>query len=268
MTSRAASTGSAPPTFAFDPVRLGRLTFRTGTRGDAIAALRGWFATSERNGIIVGFVNPHVYNSAIEHQDVAEFLRECSFVCVDGVGVTAAARLVNGSALPRTVATALFEDLLGDPLGPASTSAPMQALLIGTTEDEVVAAAAAMNAQLPAVHIVEAMDGFRDLDDYDALMRKYPDIDAVLVGAGAPRSEQILLRVPNACQRALAFHIGAGTIKIYAGTKRRAPSLMSRFGLEWLHRITFEPHTRVRYGRGAWTFGRDVWATRNGETAL
>lgn len=56
----------------------------------------------------------------------------------------------------------------------------------------------------------------------------------------------------------LGFHIGGGTVRLYAGTKRRAPRWLSRLGLEWAHRITFEPATRARYLAGGLEFAANL----------
>ena len=205
---------------------------------------------------MIGFINPHVYNCAVAEPDVAEFLEECDYVCVDGVGVTVAARLLHRLALPRVVATDLLADFVG-------LERSLEAVLIGTTAAEVIAAADKINAGAPGLRIVEAVDGFHDAADYEVLLRRHQRIDAVLVGAGSPKSEAILLRARVLCPSSLLFHIGAGTIKLYADTKRKAPRLLSRFGLEWVHRIVFEPHTRSRYFGGAWKFASDLVRSRS-----
>ena len=69
----------------------------------------------------------------------------------------------------------------------------------------------------------------------------------MLIGAGSPRSESLANLARGLLPDAVVFHCGAGTLKTWAGTKRRAPAWLSRAGLEWLHRVAFEPHARARY---------------------
>ncbi|MFT5046853.1 MAG: UDP-N-acetyl-D-mannosaminuronic acid transferase (WecB/TagA/CpsF family), partial [Porticoccaceae bacterium] len=38
----------------------------------------------------------------------------------------------------------------------------------------------------------------------------------------------------------------------------RVPTWISHFGIEWLHRIFFEPHTRERYTKGGWLFLKNL----------
>lgn len=255
LTARGAGMEATRPT-PLTEVRFGRLRFLTGTRQAAFSRICEWTDNRNRSGHMLGFINPHVYNNAVAEPAVAEFLDECDYVCVDGVGVTVAARLLHRLALPRVVATDLLDDFVG-------LDRPLNILLVGTTTAEVIAAADKINARAPAIRVLEAVDGFRDFADYESLLERHQRIDAVLVGAGSPKSEQILLRARELCPAALLFHIGAGTIKLYADTKRKAPGLLSRLGLEWAHRIVFEPHTRSRYFSGAWKFVSDVVRSRS-----
>ncbi|MCP3974982.1 MAG: WecB/TagA/CpsF family glycosyltransferase [bacterium] len=244
--------GAVAATPGPERVRFGRLEFTTGSRQVGRAILRDWLGQTERPKLLVGFINPHVYNGAGAHADVAEFLESCDFVCVDGIGVTFAAKLLDRTRLSRVVATDLFDDLVGG-LGRS-----VDAVLVGATSTEVVAAADQLNKKSKELRVIDTMDGFSDAADYEAFFTKHREVDVVLVGAGSPKSEQLLLAAHRVCRSALSFHIGAGTIKLYSGTKRRAPKLVSRLGFEWMHRIIFEPHTRSRYVGGAWTFASDL----------
>ncbi len=107
-----------------------------------------------------------------------------------------------------------------------------------------------INALNTGFNIVASLDGFANKEDYEVFLLKHKSVQWVLIGAGSPKSENIASQALALCSRAIVFHIGAGTIKVYAGTKRRAPAWMSSMGLEWAHRTLFEPHTRERYTKG------------------
>jgi N-acetylglucosaminyldiphosphoundecaprenol N-acetyl-beta-D-mannosaminyltransferase len=155
MRLKARATGMEPTRPATtNRVRFGRLHFNTGTRRVALDRIGEWAEAPNRSGLMVGFINPHVYNCAVAEPDVADFLEECDFVCVDGVGVTVAARLLHRLKLSRVVATDLLDDFVG-------LERPLNALLVGTTTAEVLAAADKINAGAPGIRVVEAVDGFR-----------------------------------------------------------------------------------------------------------
>ena len=192
-------------------------------------------------GLAVGFVNPHVYATAETAPAVREHLGACDLVCVDGVGVALAHRLLGAGRVPRTVAEHLFRRFW--------TGCPhrVPAVLIGVEPDTVRRAAAALDAASGGPRVAGTLDGFADDDAARAFLDRHADARLVLIGAGSPRSEALALLARRRLPDAVVFHCGAGTLKTWAGTKRRAPALLSRAGLEWLHRVAFEPHARARY---------------------
>ena len=165
-------------------------------------------------------------------------------------------RVLSGQAPPRVIATALFERTLDWP------DLNLSAVLIGGTPTQARLAAAAINDRYSAWRIVCASHGFMDADEYKAVLVKYSGVDAVLVGAGTPKSEHILMHARVVCRRALCWHIGGGTVGIYAGEKARAPAWVSAIGAEWLHRFVHEPHYRPRVLPGGLEFAKHVLENR------
>ena len=238
------------------PYSFGRLPINTSSLPELDSSLQNWLQQPNRPAKLVGFINPHVYTIFQRDPDVHDFLHACDLVCVDGVGIALAARIFFGQTPPRVVATNLFDRALDWP-------APrVNAILIGGTPLQVNQAAAAINARNGAWRIVAAKHGYLAADAYKALLRKYTGVDAVLVGAGTPKSERILLDAVEVCKGALCWHIGGGTIGVYAGEKRRAPSWVSNFGVEWVHRWLYEPHYRSRIFPGAFKFASGLMKER------
>jgi N-acetylglucosaminyldiphosphoundecaprenol N-acetyl-beta-D-mannosaminyltransferase len=78
--------------------------------------------------------------------------------------------------------------------------------------------------------------------------------DLVLIGLGAPKQELWIGRHADQLQAKAALCIGA-TIDFIAGEKSRAPRIMQKLGLEWIHRVATEPKRLAkRYARDAWVF--------------
>lgn len=239
-----------------DRYTLGALAINTAGLSELEACLREWLRTPVREKRLVGFVNPHVYNIAERDVEVREFLKACDLVCVDGIGVALAFRFLCGQAVPRVVATRLFEQTLAWS-GPA-----IKAVLIGGTQPQSQRAADAINARNGAWRIVKAFHGYADVEDYPAILAQYSDVDAVLVGAGSPKSEGILLHARQLCPKALCWHIGGGTVGIFAGSKARSPAWISAVGCEWMHRFIYEPHYRHRVFPGAFQFAGHLLKNR------
>lgn len=233
---------------------LGNLALRIGTAPAFHEGLEA--ARAEGRGYCAGYVNPHVYNLAAEHPAVGAFLEACDFACLDGIGAAFAARAQNMAWLPRLVMDQVFDAAV------AAGKVEGRVLLLGLREGEIGAAAAALQAASPRLRVAAHHSGFLPMEDYARICRRHADADFILAGMGTPRSEEVLLAARRLLPRAALWHVGGGTLRNWAGTKRRAPRWASRLGLEWAHRVRYEPETRARYARGipafVWRMARDM----------
>ena len=211
-------------------------------------------------GLLVGFINPHVYVRGTDPGSppaaiIRNFLHRADYVCVDGVGIQLAAMLKKRRYVQRTVAEHLCYDVL------SNIQQPVRALVIGAQPGVAEAAAEAMHSHNPLLEIVASTDGFQDHNKYRTLLKRHRDINLILIGAGSPKSERIALDAQTLCPDSVVLLTGGGTLGTWAGTKRRAPGWVSSCGVEWLHRMLFEPSTRARYLSGGWTFAERLLAT-------
>jgi len=200
----------------------------------------------------LGFLNPHVYNQGVTHPPVAAFLERCDAVCLDGIGATIAASLFARACLDRVIMYQLFDFSIAAGLvrGPV--------VLFGLSPEEITSAARELRRTAPMADFVAVHHGFHQDQEYRAILQDHADASLLLVGMGSPRSERILLLASEICHRALCWHVGGGTLRQWAGTKRRAPAIVTQLGLEWLHRMRFEPPTRTRYTTGIPLFVRNL----------
>ena len=234
-------------------ITLGPLSFEHASLTDSEAILLELLNDQQRPTTLIGFINPHVFNLACQQAEVATFISQCKLCCIDGIGVQIAALVVRRQAAARIVAEDLFNAML------RSTAFRVDAVLIGVTVDELAAATTAINKTSRSINIIDSIDGFQSQENYAEWLSDHQNTGLILIGAGTPRSEQIAMIAYQQCDQAMIWHIGAGTIKTWAGTKRRAPDWISRFGVQWLHRVWFEPHTRSRYFSGAPRFVKNLF---------
>jgi len=232
--------------------KLGSITFEHASLGSSKALLLQLLNNPQRSTTLVGFINPHVFNLACEHDVVHRFIEQCRLCCIDGIGVQLAALIVSRKPAKRIVAEELFNIMLAD------TSFNSNAVLIGVTKDELSQATRAINSASQSINIIDGIDGFQNDANYTRWLADHPQTDLILIGAGTPRSEHIAMLAKQYCHRAVIWHIGAGTIKTWAGTKKRAPAWVSHCAVQWLHRIWYEPHTRSRYCSGVFRFLKNL----------
>ena len=69
--------------------------------------------------------------------------------------------------------------------------------------------------------------------------------DILVVSLGKPRQEKWVTEFGRATRARLLLPFGA-SVDFLAGTRRRAPDWMQRFGLEWLYRLSREPRRLAR----------------------
>jgi N-acetylglucosaminyldiphosphoundecaprenol N-acetyl-beta-D-mannosaminyltransferase len=158
-------------------------------------------------------------------------------VTADGMPVVWASRLL-GDPLPTRVAGI---DLMSMLLELAQQHA-YRVYILGAQQEVLERAITRIKMQYPRVQIVGYRDGyFSEAESPEVAARiraARPDI--LFVAMSSPRKEYWLdengrtLRVP------LVMGVG-GSIDVWAGETRRAPSWMQRAGLEWLFRLSQEP---------------------------
>lgn len=235
-------------------IRIGSLKLEASGFDEAVALVRDRLDGLATAPACFGFLNPHVYNHGMADREVAEFIERCEAVCLDGVGVALAGSLLNRSFLPRAVMHQVFDACIGAGLLRG------RVVMIGLTPEDSVRACESLRLAAPLADFVACRHGFLADGDYADLFHEYRDADVILAGMGTPRSEHVLLMASRICRHALCWHVGGGSLRHWAGTKRRAPALVSRLGLEWLHRMAHEPQTRARYVEGVPSFIRHLLA--------
>jgi N-acetylglucosaminyldiphosphoundecaprenol N-acetyl-beta-D-mannosaminyltransferase len=164
-----------------------------------------------------------------------------SLSLVDGTPVLWAARLV-GRPLPEKVSGS---DLM-IPLVERAAAKGWRVFLLGGEPGVAARAEAALSARLPALTIV-GTDAPRIDNNGDPAARMTvaarvaetrPDL--VLVAFGAPKQEIFCEEMRAVLAPAVLVCVGAG-IDFVAGTARRSPAWMSRWGIEWAYRLAREP---------------------------
>ena len=177
---------------------------------------------------------------------------------IDGTPVWLYARLRGLDIAGRVTGADLFPAILAR-LQPG----PHRPFLVCSTE----ASAAALRQKLAGLgfddpqSVVVAPLGFEhDLDYGLRLLRTLRErrITHLFFGIGAPKSEIWMDRHRAELPDCYGFGFGAG-LDFFAGTKRRAPPILRRMGVEFLWRVATEPRRLARrYFVSSWIFLRAV----------
>jgi len=224
---------SAPVRLRFGHVLVDVLTFHEALQ--QIASL-----VEKREGGFV--VTPNVDHVVLtdSHLALREAYAHASLSLVDGQPLVWLSPCL-GKKLPEKISGS---DLVW-PLLQMAGQKSWRVYFLGTTP-EVTAKAKQVVEERYGTQVVGCDSPFFSVDStlednqptLDKIKEARPDI--VLVAMGAPKQEVWMHRFRQHYAPAVALGIGA-SLEFVAGTVRRAPSWVSRCGLEWAYRLLKEP---------------------------
>ncbi len=178
--------------------------------------------------------------------EVQDLLAEADLVVPDGMPLIWAGGL-QGARLPERVAgsTLVFS------LSSAAAEVGASIFLLGGNPGTAEAAARQLTEVNPGVAIAGTLCppfGFeKDAEWLDRIEHELlvaaPDI--VFVGLGFPKQERLIRELRRRLPTAWFLSCGI-SFSFVAGEIQRAPVLVQRLGLEWLHRMVQEPRRLVR----------------------
>jgi N-acetylglucosaminyldiphosphoundecaprenol N-acetyl-beta-D-mannosaminyltransferase len=208
----------------------------TGYR-DATQQVLRWAKAGESRAVAVATVN-----NVMEAYDDPSYLRvmnSADLVTPDGMPLVWGLRRLGVGSATRVYGPDLTPLVLA-----AAADAGVQVGFYGSSHEVLSALLDRVRADHPSLEVVYAVSPpFGDLPpDEDAAV-----VDAIngagcrilFVGLGCPRQERWIVEHRG---RVEAVMLGVGAaFDFLAGTKRQAPSMLQRAGLEWLFRLGTEP---------------------------
>jgi len=189
-------------------------------------------------------------NFLVTSRSDAEFresLLRSDLCTADGMPIVWIARLLGVPVRERIAGSDIFEALK---VAQDSTRR-LKIFLFGGTEGTAAAACIKLNAESCGMTCAGSYDpGFCAIEEMstDAIFNLINSSGANFMAAalGAKKGQAWLLRNHDRLRIPVRVHLGA-TINFQAGTLKRAPSRLQKWGLEWLWRIKEEPQLWRRY---------------------
>ncbi len=185
--------------------------------------------------------NPEMMERAARDAGFCCWLHRADVLFADGVGVVWASRIL-GQPLPGVVPGI---DLM-HALFRRADAQGLSVFLLGTTEENVSAAAERLKCQYAGVRLVGYQHGFFADTGWpavrDMLQASGPDI--VICGMGVPKDQQFLIQNRSELPPSVYLAVG-GALDVLAGVVSRAPTPFRRLRMEWLYRLLTNP-TRFR----------------------
>jgi len=196
---------------------------------------------------VVSTPNLHFLVLSLTDREFRETVLDSDLCPTDGVPIVWIARLLGIPVKGRIAGSDIFQALKVD----RSTARPVKAFLFGGAEGVAEAASRALNLAsggltcvgwvYPGFGTVAEMSADTVIDAINA-----SGADFVVASLGAEKGQRWLQRNHHRLRIPIRAHLGA-TLNFQAGTVRRAPAIVCKWGLEWLWRIKEEPHLWPRY---------------------
>lgn len=211
----------------------------------------------EEKGRAYTFLNPVSYLDALEHQ---ELFCQMDGVFADGSLLVAAIRMCYGVKVTRRSCdmTSIGKHLLEESARTGKTL-----YYVASKQDEVEKAVEMLKGKFPEVQIVGYRNGyFSSEQEMDAEARHITEMnpDFLVVGMGALKQEEFLLRVKKAGYQGIGFTCGGFIHQTAHNETDYYPAWADRTNLRFLYRMWKEPHTRKRYLIAGLVFpARFVW---------
>lgn len=168
--------------------------------------------------------------------ELAESVKSCDMINIDGMGVVLGARFCGYHVPERVAGVDLFHNLLA-----MSARRGFPVFLLGATDEVVSATREEVSKLYPGLNIVGHHHGyFWDDEQVVVEMIKASGAKLLFVAITSPKKENFINKWQE--QLGVDFVMGVGgTFDVVAGKVKRAPLWMQKYGLEWLYRVIQEP---------------------------
>ena len=198
----------------------------------------------QQKGKIYSFLNPVSYLDALEHQ---ELFCQMDGLFADGSLLVAAIRICYGVKVTRRSCDMTS---IGKLLLEVSASTGKTLYYVASKQEEVETAVGMLKEKFHGVQIMGYRNGyFSSEEEMDEEARHITELkpDFLVVGMGALKQEEFLLRVKKAGYQGIGFTCGGFIHQTAHNEANYYPEWADRTNLRFLYRMWKEPHTRKRY---------------------
>jgi len=184
--------------------------------------------------LLLTYFNQHCFNVYHEDQEYRKIIDTNFHSYQADLGVYLAAKFLNHSDPRRIESTAMNANILN-----ALIKYKIPIVIVGGNFEEKFIRDA---ADEKGINLIYYLNGFFDDTDQVEIINQLNNLDAQVffIGMGVPKQELFAERLYNSSTKKVIICVG-NFFEYYFGTKKRAPVLFQKFGLEWLFRLFSEP---------------------------
>lgn len=185
----------------------------------------------------VATVNPEFIMRARRDAEFMDVLRQADLCLPDGVGILWAGRLLGRPFKARVTGVDTIRRLVG-----IAAQQGYRVFLLGAAPGVADRAAEVLCEAHPDLIVAGTYAGSPAVEEEEGIGQRILDArpHILLVAYGAPAQDKWICRTRERLNVPLAVGVG-GTLDFISGVSRRAPAWARGLGLEWLHRLYWEP---------------------------
>ena len=181
--------------------------------------------------------NSEIIMQAYRNQAFRDVLNTADLITPDGIGVVYASRIVKDPLAERVggfdLATKLIEK---------AADGSISFYFFGGKPGVAEQAKENLQKKYPGLRIIGCSDGYFDAEKEQKIIadinEKQPDV--LFVCLGAPKQEIWIDQNRDKLAVKVCMGLG-GSLDVFAGNVKRAPTVFQKLGLEWLYRLCKEP---------------------------
>jgi len=168
-------------------------------------------------------------------------VNHATLVLPDGIGIIHAAKILGEKLCGKVAGIDFAENLVS-----AMAKEDMRLFLLGAKPGVAEKAGRNLCEKYPGIVIAGCRDGyFSDEQEVIDAVNACGGADAVFVCLGAPKQEIFISEHIDEIHATIFCGLG-GSLDVFAGEVKRAPTIFIKLGLEWLYRLIKQPSRFVR----------------------
>ncbi len=194
------------------------------------------FLMGDRLSIIATPNSEMLYN-AVKDRELEQLLNSSQLVIPDGIGVVIASRFYKAPLKERVAGIDLMAKI-----AELAYEQEKSIFMLGASQEVIELAADKLRERYPGLKIAGIRNGYFGTEDETEIISEVnaAGADILFVGLGSPKQEQFMHRHRESLNAKVAIGVG-GSFDVIAGKLTRAPEIMQKLGLEWLHRLFKQP---------------------------
>ncbi|MHC1720687.1 MAG: WecB/TagA/CpsF family glycosyltransferase [Clostridiaceae bacterium] len=194
----------------------------------------------EKVNIISG--NPEVLYNGLKDSGLFDiFTAGNALIIPDGTGTVLASKIAGAPVMQKLAGIEVMELVIRK-----CEKESRGIYLIGAREAVVAACAKNLKARHPELNIMGYHNGYFNIENCPELISDIKEKKpyALFVAMGSPMQDRFILKYMDELPCKIFMGVG-GSFDVISGNTRRAPRWMISLGMEWLYRVSKEPH-RIR----------------------